>query len=88
MLKTKIKQKIVGEHKVHDKDTGSSPVQVALLSEQINTLTSHLKKHPKDNHSRTGLLRMVSKRRKLLSYFSKKDPEKYEKTIKKLGLRK
>ena len=88
MLKAKTKKKIVGAHKTHGKDTGSTGVQVALLSEQISSLASHLKDHPKDNHSRRGLLKMVAKRRKLLSYLYKKNPTTYESTIKKLGLRK
>jgi small subunit ribosomal protein S15 len=88
MLKTKKKQKIVGDFKTHDKDTGSTEVQVALVSKQIDELTDHLKKHPKDQHSRRGLLKMVSKRRKLLAYLARKNPESYQKVIKKLGLRK
>lgn len=88
MLKTKIKQKVVGEFKTHDKDTGSAQVQVALLTKQIEELTEHLKKHHKDVHSRRGLLKMVSKRKKLLEYVSKNNPKSYASVIKKLGLRK
>jgi len=88
MLKTKTKQKIVKEHGIHEKDTGSSAVQIALLSQQIDTLTSHLKKHAKDNHSRRGLLKMVSKRKKLLEYLAKKNETLYKTLVKKLGLRK
>ena len=88
MLKTKDKKKIVEAHRVHDKDTGSAEVQVALLTKRINELTGHLKKHPKDNHSRKGLLMMVSKRKKFLEYLQKKNKASYEKLIKKLGLRK
>ena len=73
---------------MHDKDTGSAEVQVALLTQRIDELTSHLKKHAKDNHSRRGLLKMVSKRKKLLEYVQKKNKTSYEKLIKKLGLRK
>lgn len=88
MLKTKDKKKIVEAHKTHEKDTGSAEVQVALLTKQIDALTDHLKKHPKDNHSRRGLLKMVSKRKKFLEYVQKKNKTSYEKLIKKLGLRK
>ncbi len=88
MLKTKIKHKIIESVKTHEKDTGSSEVQIGLLSKQIDVLTDHLKKHPKDTHSRRGLLRMVSKRKKLLTYLSKKNPKNYASLIKKLGLRK
>jgi len=73
---------------MHEKDTGSASVQVALLSEQIDILSAHLKKHPKDNHSRRGLLKMVSKRKKLLEYLAKKNEIIYKSLIKKLGLRK
>ena len=88
MLKQKTKQKIVSAHRMHEKDTGSASVQVALLSEQIDILSAHLKKHPKDNHSRRGLLKMVSKRKKLLEYLAKKNEIIYKSLIKKLGLRK
>lgn len=88
MLKSKDKKKIVEAHRVHEKDTGSAEVQIALLSKRIDELTDHLKKHKKDNHSRRGLLKMVSKRKKFLEYLSKKDKPAYEKLIKKLGLRK
>ncbi|KKT40683.1 30S ribosomal protein S15 [Candidatus Giovannonibacteria bacterium RIFCSPHIGHO2_02_43_13] len=88
MLKTKDKKKIIESTRVHDKDTGSAEVQVGLLSKQIDSLTDHLKKHAKDNHSRRGLLKMVSKRKKLLTYVSKTNKAGYEKLIKKLGLRK
>lgn len=88
MLSKRTKTKVIGEHAAHDKDTGSAGVQIAVLSKQIDELTSHLKKHAKDNHSRRGLLKMVSQRRKLLSYMKKKEPEKYEKLLKKLDLKK
>lgn len=88
MLKSKTKQKIVSEHRVHKNDTGSAPVQAALLSEQIEVLSAHLKKHPKDNHSRRGLLKMVGKRKKLLEYLAKRNETLYKSLIKKLGLRK
>ncbi len=88
MLKTKDKKKIVETHRVHEKDTGSAEVQIALLTKQIDSLTLHLKKHAKDNHSRRGLLKMVSKRKKFLEYVQKRDKASYEKLIKKLELRK
>ena len=72
----------------HKKDTGSAQVQVALLSRQIDELAKHLKKNPKDQSSRRGLLKMVSKRRKLLAFISLEDVKLYEKVIKKLGLKK
>lgn len=88
MLKLKTKQKIVSEHRIHEKDTGSASVQIALLSEQIDVLSTHLKKHLKDNHSRRGLLKMVGKRKKLLEYLAKRNETLYKSLIKKLGLRK
>jgi small subunit ribosomal protein S15 len=88
MLTKRVKSRIVGEHKTSDKDTGSAQVQVAMLSRQVSELATHLKKNPKDNHSRRGLLKMVSKRRKLLSYLKKTEPASYEKLIKKLELKK
>jgi len=88
MLKTTKKQKIIKEHRVHDTDTGSTEVQVALLTEQIKKLATHLKKYPKDNHSRRGLLKMVSKRKKLLDYLREESEDRYKVFIKKLGLRK
>jgi small subunit ribosomal protein S15 len=88
MLTKRVKARIVGEHKTSDKDTGSAQVQVAMLSRQVGELATHLKKNPKDNHSRRGLLKMVSKRRKLLSYLKKTEPASYEKLIKKLELKK
>jgi len=88
MLKTTKKKKIISEYGVHDKDTGSADVQVAILSEQIKQLTGHLKKHNKDNHSRYGLLKMVAKRKKLLDYLNKNDEKRYKSLIKKLDLKK
>lgn len=87
MLTLTIKKKIAKEHGVSDKDTGSVPVQVSLLTRQIDELTRHLKKHPKDNHSRRGLLMMVGKRRRLLAYLEKKDAKAHKSLIKKLGLK-
>ena len=88
MLTKRVKSKIIGEHKVHEKDTGSAQVQVAMLSRRIDELAGHLKKSPKDQHSRRGLLKMVSHRRRLLTYLKKKQPKEYEKLIKKLDLKK
>lgn len=88
MLTKRVKAKIATDTGRHEKDTGSAEVQVAITSRQIEELSSHLKKNPKDNHSRRGLLKMVSKRRKLLSYLKKKEPKTYEKLIKKLDLKK
>jgi len=82
------KANIMNEHKRSDKDTGSPEVQVALLSARINDLSGHFKKHIHDHHSRQGLLRMVSQRRKLLDYLKKKDVERYRELISSLGLRK
>jgi len=87
MLTKRVKARIVGEHKASDKDTGSAQVQIAMTSRQIDELAAHLKKNPKDNHSRRGLLKMVSKRRKLLAYLHKNEPSIYEKLIKKLDLK-
>jgi small subunit ribosomal protein S15 len=88
MLTKRVKSRIAGEFQKHETDTGSAEVQIALLSRQIDELAAHLKKNPKDNHSRRGLLKMVSSRRKLLSYLKKKEPSVYEKVIKKLDLKK
>ena len=82
-----VKEKIVGDYKTHGADTGSSQVQVALLTQRINELTEHFKVHKKDNHSRRGLLIMVSRRRKLLDYLKRSDINEYHEIIKKLGLR-
>jgi len=88
MLTTKEKSSVIEKFRVHDTDTGSPDVQVAVLSEEIARLADHLKKHPKDNHSRRGLLKMVAQRKRLLSYLSREDEERYTKVIKKLGLKK
>ena len=82
------KQEIINQYRRDEKDTGSSEVQIALLTERINELTEHLKVHKKDNHSRRGMLKMVGKRRNLLNYLAKKDEEAYKDLVKKLGLRK
>ena len=82
------KQEIIKNFGRDEKDTGSSEVQIALLTQRINELTEHLKVHKKDNHSRRGLLKMVGKRRNLLNYLAKKDVQRYRDIIAKLGLRK
>lgn len=82
------KTEIINEFKREEKDTGSPEVQVALLTERIKELTEHLKVHPKDNHSRRGMLKMVGKRRNLLNYLSKKDINRHRELVQKLGLRK
>ena len=81
------KEQIVTDYKTHDGDTGSSQVQVALLTQRINELTEHFKVHKKDNHSRQGLLKMVSRRRKHLDYLKRTDIEQYHEMVKRLGLR-
>jgi small subunit ribosomal protein S15 len=82
------KQKIIKDNARDNNDTGSPEVQVAILTERIRNLTEHFKDHHKDNHSRRGLLQMVNKRRSLLAYLKKKDVERYNALIQKLGLRK
>jgi small subunit ribosomal protein S15 len=82
-----LKEKIVGDYKTHGSDTGSSQVQIALLTQRINELTEHFKVHKKDNHSRRGLLKMVSRRRKLLDYLKGRDIDQYHQMIERLGLR-
>jgi small subunit ribosomal protein S15 len=82
------KQTVVSEYKVHDKDTGSPEVQIALLTTRINELTEHLKIHKKDHSSRRGLLKMVGKRNSLLKYLTRKDRVRYLQIIARLGLRK
>lgn len=79
---------IAKEHGMHETDTGSAAVQVGLLTKKIEELTDHLKKHPKDHHSRRGLLKMVGKRRRLLAYLDKNDKKNYTSVVKKLGLKK
>ena len=82
------KTELITGNKLHDRDTGSPEVQVALLTARINELTGHFKAHIKDHHSRRGLLRMVSRRRKLLDYLKGRNPDSYRSLIEKLGLRK
>jgi len=81
------KAELLKEYATKDGDTGSPEVQVAILTERINNLTEHFKDHKKDNHSRRGLLKMVSSRRSLLDYLKKKDEERYQKLIASLGIR-
>ena len=87
MLKDQ-KQALITDNRVHEKDTGSPEVQIAILTERINHLTEHLKEHHKDHHSRRGLLKMVGKRRNLLNYLIKTDIERYRAIIAKLNIRK
>jgi small subunit ribosomal protein S15 len=82
------KSAIISDFKVHDGDTGSTEVQVALLTERINQLSEHLKAHPHDQHTRRGLLKLIGQRRRLLAYASKSDIKNYRSLISRLGLRK
>jgi small subunit ribosomal protein S15 len=82
------KQAVIAEYALHEGDTGSPEVQIALLTTRINELTEHLKTHKKDHHSRRGLLKMVGHRRNLLAYLSKNDIERYRSIIARLGIRK
>jgi small subunit ribosomal protein S15 len=88
MLQKERKAEIIRDFRVHETDTGSPEVQIAILTERINQLTEHLKVHKHDNHSRRGLLKMVGARRRLLDYLIKKDVERYRAIITKLGIRK
>ena len=81
------KNELINEYKVHDTDTGSPEVQIAVLTENINNLNEHLRTHKKDHHSRRGLLKMVGKRRNFLTYLRNKDVQRYRVLINKLGLR-
>lgn len=81
------KQKLIGEYAIKNGDTGSPEVQVAILSERISNLTNHFKAHKNDNHSRRGLLKMVSQRRRLLDYVKCVDESRYQELIRRLGLR-
>jgi small subunit ribosomal protein S15 len=87
VFSAKQKKVVIDGHKVHDKDTGSPEVQVALLTERIAYLTEHFKTHKKDHHSRRGLLILVGRRRRLLKYVKSKDLNRYRELIEKLGLR-
>ena len=86
-LSAEQKKQILAEYGLHESDTGSPEVQVAILTSRINTLTEHFKAHHKDNHSRRGLLMMVNKRRSLLDYLNRKDSARYAALIQALGLR-
>ena len=87
MIARESKVEIIGTHRRHETDTGSSEVQVAILTDRINGLSGHFKKHTKDHHSRRGLLILVSKRRRLLDYLRRTDNDRYRALIERLGLR-
>ncbi len=87
VLTPEAKKEIIERFKLHDKDTGSPEVQIALLSSRIKYLTEHFKVHKKDHHSRRGLLKLVGQRRRLLNYLKKKDIERYRNVIRELGIR-
>jgi len=80
-------QELISEYRTHEKDTGSSEVQVAILTRRIGELSEHFKTHSKDHHSRRGLLKLVSQRRRLLDYLRGQDPQRYQTLISRLGLR-
>ncbi|MGH7215501.1 MAG: 30S ribosomal protein S15 [Tepidisphaeraceae bacterium] len=82
------KQKLVGDYKIHEKDTGSPEVQIAILTKRINDLREHFDKHKKDHSSRRGLLKLVSRRNQLLKYLTREDRQRYQQLIGRLGLRK
>ena len=82
------KENIIGQHKLHEGDTGSPEVQIALISERLTVLNAHFQTHKKDHHSRRGLLKLVGQRRKLLSYLKSTDQARYDNLVKQLGLRK
>ena len=88
MLRKDEKTAVIEANKTHENDTGSPEVQIAILTRRISDLTEHLKTHKKDNHSRSGLFKMIGKRRNLLAYLKKKDIERYRAIIAKLGIRK
>ncbi|MGD9034308.1 MAG: 30S ribosomal protein S15 [Desulfobacteraceae bacterium] len=88
VLTPEVKKEIVDQFKIHQKDTGSPEVQIALLSKRISYLTDHFKIHKKDHHSRRGLLKLVGQRRRLLNYLKKTDVKRYKNIIKELGIRK
>ena len=87
-LTPEIKKDIIDQFKLHESDTGSPEVQIAIMSNRINYLTNHFKFHKKDHHSRRGLLKLVGQRRRLLNYLKKKDVKRYQHILKELGLRK
>lgn len=86
-LTQKRKQELISQYQVHETDTGSSDLQVAMLSDRINQLTGHLKNNDKDHSSRLGLLKMIGRRRRLLNYIQKQDPARYQSLIERLGIR-
>lgn len=86
-MSKKGKEKVIGEFRIHEKDTGSADVQIALLTERVKDITEHLKEYKKDHHGRRGLLVIVAQRRKLLDYLKKRDVGRYQAIVKKLGLR-
>nr|WP_038675104.1 30S ribosomal protein S15 [Pelosinus sp. UFO1] len=88
LLTPELKQSLIEKYRVHEADTGSPEVQIAILTERINYLTNHLKEHKKDHHSRRGLLKMVGQRRGLLNYLRNNDLERYRSILEKLNLRK
>lgn len=88
MMRKEEKTAVIVDNRIHETDTGSPEVQIAVLTKRINDLQEHFKKHHKDHHSRRGLLKMVGHRRALLNYLKKTDVERYRQTIAKLGLRK
>lgn len=88
MQTKEVKEKIIGDYRVHENDSGSPEVQVALLTNRITELTEHFKTHTKDHHSRRGLLKLVGRRRRLLDYLKGQDLERYRTTIERLGIRK
>ena len=88
MISKEKKQELIQQYKRHEGDTGSPEVQIAILTDRINSLTEHLKENPNDHHSRRGLLQMVGKRRNLLAYLTKVDIERYRAIIAQLGIRK
>lgn len=88
MIKKEKKSELIKKHAIHEKDTGSADVQIALLSQEIDNLVLHLKKHPKDLHSKKGLIKMVVKRKKLLAYLKKENEKRYKDIVKKMGLKK
>ena len=88
MLNKETKTNLIKEYAVHEGDTGSPEVQIAILSKRISELTEHLKKNPKDNHSRRGMQQMIGKRRKFLNYLIKNDIERYRSIVERLGIRK
>ncbi|WP_026369687.1 30S ribosomal protein S15 [Kallotenue papyrolyticum] len=86
-LEKETRSQIINDYRIHDSDTGSSEVQIALMTERINQLIEHLRVHKHDHHSRRGLLKLVGRRRRLLAYLQRTDRERYQQLIQRLGLR-